>query len=223
MKIPDVGVTMICEQLGAAVPDTRDAMGGERFNVFPPHVCAKGAYHDWYREYKAQAEQEALGGEGCSATGERACSSTTSGPASRASSAARWGCPPSLCPPGPGPARHCSTAGASRPGPTPRRTGCSSSSTPGTCLGRPRRGGRWRRVGGPPRRGARGSPSTRWAPCGSPARCGGEAKVSEEEEVPMPLPFARFPLFGPPRRPSSPPLHSLRHPGQNAPQERSGE
>ncbi|CAK0881272.1 unnamed protein product [Prorocentrum cordatum] len=173
MKIPDVGVTMICEQLGAAVPDTRDAMGGERFNVFPPHVCAKGAYHDWYREYKAQAEQEALGGEGCSATGERACSSTTSGPASRASSAARWGCPPSLCPPGPGPARHCSTAGASRPGPTPRRTGCSSSSTPGTCLGRPRRGGRWRRVGGPPRRGARGSPSTRWAPCGSPARCSG--------------------------------------------------
>ncbi|CAK0846687.1 unnamed protein product [Prorocentrum cordatum] len=45
------------------------------------------------------------------------------------------------------------------------------------------------------------------------------SSTSEEEKVPFP----RFPLFGPPGRPSSPPLDSLRSSGQNAPWERSGE
>eukprot|EP00959_Pyramimonas_sp_CCMP1952_P098444 2058058-Pyramimonas_sp.AAC.1 len=46
---------------------------------------------------------------------------------------------------------------------------------------------------------------------------------SEEEKVPIRLPLPRFSFLGPPGRPSSPPLDSLRSPGQNAPQERSGE
>ncbi|CAK0802107.1 unnamed protein product [Prorocentrum cordatum] len=46
---------------------------------------------------------------------------------------------------------------------------------------------------------------------------------SKGERVPVPLPPPRFRLFGPPGRPSSPPLDSPRSPGQHAPRERSGE
>eukprot|EP00959_Pyramimonas_sp_CCMP1952_P248025 5184781-Pyramimonas_sp.AAC.1 len=52
-------------------------------------------------------------------------------------------------------------------------------------------------------------PTTRWS--------------SEEEKVRILLPFARFPLFRPPGRPSSSPLDPPRNSGQSATQERSGE
>lgn len=66
-KIPDVGFSAVCTKVGARMPDTRDSDGGERFNVFPPHVCARGAYHDWFQQYKREAGQPALGGAACCA------------------------------------------------------------------------------------------------------------------------------------------------------------
>lgn len=67
LKIPDVGFSAIARRLGAHFPDTRDNAGGERFNVFPPHVCAHGAYHEWYVQYKKIAKQDPLTGSSCCA------------------------------------------------------------------------------------------------------------------------------------------------------------
>lgn len=67
LKVPDIGFSLICRSLGGRMPDTRDISGGERFNVFPPHVSALGAYHDWYVGYKRQAGQPPLSGAACCA------------------------------------------------------------------------------------------------------------------------------------------------------------
>lgn len=66
-RAPDVGIATLCKMHDVAMPDTRDAAGGERFLAFPPVVAARGVYHDWYITYKEKVGHPALTGPACCA------------------------------------------------------------------------------------------------------------------------------------------------------------